>query len=1059
MPIPKQSLLKDKASRDAIVEQLDVNMLVEAGAGAGKTGSMARRLTAMIASGICRIEDIAAVTFTRKAAAELVGRCRIELEWRLARETGERAQRLRQALAAMERMFAGTIHAFCAHLLRERPVEAGVAPQFSELEDAEDTIVRNRAWREFLEQQRVSGSSILAELEIAQVRPQDLDGAFGTLCAYPDVEFPAGNAPLPEADPTWALVDRFATELRSRLPGAIDPETTCPIQKQARDFLSILQWQDRNRPAVLARLLSGWDKNYKATQKWWKSKSIALEAASVVQQFQAEAIVPFLSAWRQYLYRLIVTLAGEARSFAAESRRRAAALNYEDLLQRTAEVLRSNRDVRESLQLKYTRIFVDEFQDTDPIQTEIVFLLAAEPGADSDWTQVPLRSGALFLVGDPKQSIFRFRRADIDIYERAKQRIRETRGVVVELTTCFRAIPALSTWANGVFKSLFPTAAIPQQPSYRDLNGVNEPGEAPCGIIQLCLPAAIERKQVPSTDAQAISAYIASEVAAGRRKWGDFLVLTRKKEHLGLYADALERGHVSYEVSGSEAFQDSASVDALAALLYALANPDDAPSLVGVLRGPLFGLDDGTLFEYRRQGGQLLLNAPIDPNSSGSLVEALRNMQEMYRWTRKLPVGTAVERIIENTGLLARASAESAGGGEAGKLIFALDCLREASETGASFAQAVEELETRLGAGEADPPTLEPGRQDVVRLMNLHKAKGLEGKVVFLADPLAGVRPRADIHIVREGNRARGYLQVMRRKGEYQIEVLAEPKGWTAHEEAELTYVTAEELRLLYVACTRPMEMLVVSRWEKDDQRSVRPWETLAPFLASAPRLELPPPVEVAPAPVHGNINADRLAACAEREKLFASLLLPTSIVEAVSMLAGGGTHEAAVPGEPYGPAWGRIVHALLQYAALAPGCSREDLEGRARWHVMGDPLAQPFADGAVATVLNVMTSAFWAHISEATARLTEVPLMTETPASSPRRLETGVIDLALRFDADWEVIDYKTEAGDIDLLANRYGEQVRAYAACWERITGERVRFAGIYSLRNNALSRNCHA
>ena len=119
----------------------------------------------------------------------------------------------------------------------------------------------------------------------------------------------------------------------------------------------------------------------------------------------------------------------------------------------------------------------------------------------------------------------------------------------------------------------------------------------------------------------------------------------------------------------------------------------------------------------------------------------------------------------------------------------------------------------------------------------------------------------------------------------------------------------------------------------------------------------------------------------AEREKRFASLLLPTSIVEAVSTLAGGGAHEAAVPGEPYGPAWGRLVHALLQYAALAPGCSREDLEGRARWHAMGDPLAQPFADGAVAAVLNLMTSAFWAHISEATVRLTEVPLMAEIPA------------------------------------------------------------------------------
>jgi ATP-dependent helicase/nuclease subunit A len=1048
--------LKDKPSRDAIVEQLDINMLVEAGAGAGKTGSMARRLAAMIVSGVCRIEDVAAVTFTRKAAAELVGRCRIELEWRLARETGQRALRLRQALAEMERMFAGTIHAFCARLLHERPVEAGVAPGFIELEDAEDTIARKRAWREFLEQQRASGSSILMELEAAQVRPQDLDGAFGILCMYPDVEFPAGNAQIPNAEPTWTLIDDFAAKLIALLPSTIDPKTTCPIQAQARDFLSVLQWQDRSRPTVLARLLSGWDKNYKATQKWWRSKAVALEATGLVQQFQTEAITPFLTAWRRYLYRLIVTVASEARSFAAESRRRAAALNYEDLLQRTAEVLRSDLEVRESLQHKYPHIFVDEFQDTDPIQTEIVFLLSAEPGVHSDWTQAPLRPGALFLVGDPKQSIFRFRRADIDIYERAKQRILETGGKVVELTTCFRAIPAVSTWANGVFKSLFPPAATPQQPSYRELNGVNE-GQGPGGIFQSCVPAAIERKQVPAADAQAISAYIASQVATGCRRWGDFLVITRKKEHLGLYADALERARVPYEVSGSEGFQDSVSVDALVALLYSLANPDDAPSLVGVLRGPLFGFDDVTLFEHRHRGGQLLLNAPIDPNLRGALVESLQSMQEMYRWTRTLPIGTSVEKILERTGLLAWASAESAGGGEAGKLMFAVDCLREASETGVSFAQAVEELEFRLGVGESDPPTLEPGRQDVVRVMNLHKAKGLESKVVFLVDPLAGVRPRADVHVVREGNLARGYLQVTRRKGEYQSEVLAEPEGWAAHEAAELTYVTAEELRLLYVACTRPMEMLVISRWDKDDQRSVRPWETLAPFLASAPRLELPPRVATAPVSVRDNIDTDRLAAGAEREKLFASLLFPTSIVEAISTLAEGGSHEATVPGEPYGPAWGRIVHALLQYATLFPGCSREDLEGRARLLVMGDPLTHGFGEDAVATVLNVMTSAFWTHVGKANVRLSEVPLMAEIPGSSPRRLEAGVIDLALRFDGGWEIVDYKTEAGDVGLLVNRYAKQVQAYAACWERITGERVHFAGIYSLRNNALSLNC--
>ena len=191
--------LGDQAARDAIIGQLGVNMLVEAGAGAGKTGSTARRVAAMVASGACRVEEIAAVTYTRKAAAELVGRCRIELERRLVAETGERAQRLRQALADMERMFAGTIHAFCAQLLRERPVEAGIAPDFAELDESMDSSRRRKAWREFIERMRLAGDPVFMELDAAQVRPQDMDGAFGTLCLYPDVQFPAGDATPPDA--------------------------------------------------------------------------------------------------------------------------------------------------------------------------------------------------------------------------------------------------------------------------------------------------------------------------------------------------------------------------------------------------------------------------------------------------------------------------------------------------------------------------------------------------------------------------------------------------------------------------------------------------------------------------------------------------------------------------------------------------------------------------------------------------------------------------------------------------------------------------------------------
>ncbi len=267
---------------------------------------------------------MAAVTYTRKAAAELVGRCRIELERRLVAETGERAQRLRHALADMERMFAGTIHAFCAQLLRERPVEAGIAPDFAELDESMDSSRRQKAWREFIERMRMAGNPAFTELDAAQVRPQDMDGAFGILCLYPDVQFPAGDATPPDATTAWIAIEGFATELKTLLPAAINPETTCAIQKQAREFFPALKGADRGRLSVLAQLLARWEKDYKPTQKWWNSKADALQAGAIVQQFQTATGVPFLSQWRRYLYRLIVTLGVEAREFAAESRRRGA---------------------------------------------------------------------------------------------------------------------------------------------------------------------------------------------------------------------------------------------------------------------------------------------------------------------------------------------------------------------------------------------------------------------------------------------------------------------------------------------------------------------------------------------------------------------------------------------------------------------------------------------------------------------------------------------------------------------------------------------------------------
>jgi ATP-dependent exoDNAse (exonuclease V) beta subunit len=253
--------------------------------------------------------------------------------------------------------------------------------------------------------------------------------------------------------------------------------------------------------------------------------------------------------------------------------------------------------------------------------------------------------------------------------------------------------------------------------------------------------------------------------------------------------------------------------------------------------------------------------------------------------------------------------------------------------------------------------------------------------------------------------------------------------------------------------------MLAVSRWDKVDNRSVRPWEELAPFLGAAPQIEARTLVEAAAPAVREIADADRRAAAAQREALLTALLRPTFAIEAVTTSVRGGGHEGTVAGDPYGPAWGRIIHTLLEYAASNPACTRDDIERCAKFHTTADDEAEPFAAVAVNTVLDLMASPFWEHIRAANTRLAEVPVMVEIPGMSPRRFEAGIIDLVLRFDAGWEIIDYKTEAGDLGQLGARYGEQVRRYATHWEQITGERVAFAGIYSVRENALTPDARA
>jgi ATP-dependent helicase/nuclease subunit A len=1062
--------LPDQAARDFIRERLDVNVLVEAGAGSGKTESLAQRMVAGIVTGGYQVSEMAAVTFTRKAAAELRGRFQVALETRLKEETNEQAKaRIRQALAGLETLFAGTIHSFCARLLRERPVEAGLAPGFTEIEEADDERIRKQAWRDYLARERALDNAVLREFQEADVQPSDLDNAFGKVCTFEEVDFPAGDAPKPDTAKAWKAYERFLATLQGWLTGPLPEDTTCVVQDRLREGMFRLRVARRDHTGDLVALLRKWESMPKFVQYQWsddaaEKKRIEKEVTACVLAFQAATVEPFFAAWRPYIYRLAMTLLVDARAFARDARFRALTLNYGDLLQGAARLGRTHPEVRRVLQRKYRWLYVDEFQDTDPVQAEVMLWLASEeatPDTAADPFAVRLRPGSLFIVGDPKQSIFRFRRADIQVYNHVRQIIEANGGRVVSLTASWRSVSAVCDWATTAFNGVFPPEATDHQAAFQALTPVTP--KAGGGVRVLDHPGTIKNAEVIAADAEVIANYVKATCDAGERTPGDFLVLIWKKKRLACYAAALEARQIPIEVSGGGTFGESEEVCALAALLHALGDPDDAVRVVAVLRGLFFGISDEELYQHKLNGGWFTIDRkPASDDGDGRghvrVRAALRSLAEMAELTRTLPAAAAVERILEFTGFLALAAASTPGAAEAGDLMQVVDRVRAATEDGGTLADAVSALEEDIGTGHVESWPLEPGRTDVVRVMNLHKAKGLEAEVVFLADPCGGFESEADMRIDRQEGRATGHLQIVWKPEDNKgaTKLIGEPAGWAAYQATEQPFLDAEADRLRYVAATRAKELLVISRWLKDGKK--KPWTAFDRFLSGIPALELPKKPKASTAKKTDLTEKTRKRLATERDaRLEASQVFSYS-VDSVTGL----THRDIVVreddparvlrGAAAGAEFGDLVHKLLEYA-MRRRTALADVERFANWLTFQDVELKRAVPEAVAAVARVMASDVWRQAQASADCDVEIPftLVTKAADGTPSLL-AGVIDLAYRSADGWYVVDYKTDQlsgrGAAELL-ERYAGQLESYRRAWSEFTGEPTVRVGLHAVR----------
>ena len=1060
MPEPQ-----DEKYRRMIVDNLDDSILVEAGAGSGKTTSLVKRILSLIASGRCGVENMAAVTFTRKAAAELKGRFQIELEDAFLKEKDpEKQRRYHQGLTDLEHLFAGTIHSFCARILRERPIEAGLDPDFEELEEADNAVLRDRSWTEYLEELHEREAPEFKKIIDLGFRPSELMGTYQTLSLYPEVNAVRKKLKLPDFIRAKKALDGYLNRSWSVIPRSVPDKGWDQLQTILRRAWLRCRYLDIKKDVNFIEILKILDKSASVTQNRWPDKDLAKEQKSAFDAFRAEWIAPSLKLWRQFCHYHIMAITEPAVEYFKAARKKNALMNFQDLLIRAADLLKNNPEVRLYFQEKYTHILVDEFQDTDPIQAEIILYLTGENVKENMWRKTKVKKGSLFIVGDPKQSIYRFRRADIEIYNEVKRIFGKSGGRIIPLTTNFRSLPAVCDWINPIFKSKFPENATQFQPAFEPLvphKKLSGPGLKKISIVKVNRN---NQEEVARQDAERITEWIEQalkgnfkvtrtrdEINEGLSESvgpGDFMILLRYKGHMSIYARALEARGIPYEISGGGAFNESEEIKHLLNLLISISEPDDQVALISVLRGPFFGVSDDLLYRFKKNGGVFSYFMPTDKCGDMEAKERMgrvfNEMYQYYKWARTKPPASALSLILNRLGIIPLSLTRTMGESRSGNLLKALELtLWESSKNQISFSEMVERMQAYYSDIDVEEMNVEPGKKDVVRLMNLHKAKGLEATVVFLADPLKETSHPPNLHISRSSTEMIGRYLATRSKGWWGREIIGTPPDWEKYEKLESKFQKAEEVRLLYVATTRARQLLVVSRYvEKLDKGS---WKALYPYLDQVDELDsadMPAQPQTEGRVVLEEFNAAKKKISEGMEKSRKQTYLIETVTEAAKPSA-----ENAPFAEDTGRglSWGRIIHKIIESITkddkIDIGLKAENLlreEER--------PISEK--DAIVALVDKVMSSEMWKRMKASEIALVEVPFSLKIEAEKLPKIVSGVIDLAFKEPDGWVIADYKSDKVDdnLDGLVSYYKPQVEMYREFWKEISKEDVKETGLY-------------
>ena len=1053
--------LADQQDRDRIANKLDETLFVEAGAGTGKTEALVGRIVNLIASADVPANEIAAITFTEKAAAELYDRVLERLDQRREAENDPAQQRLfAEAAEQLDHAAIETLHAFAARILRLYPIEAGLPPGF-QIDDESDALLRfAERWEEELD--RLLEDDDLAEpllasfdagLELKHLR----DLAWALHVDWDRAAADTGELPPPVLSQSVAKISaplRAITALRHECSDPKDKlalnlegmelvldevrqlAATDPSGESLRQFLKKAKFK-------VGPGRGGSGNNWGSTERVKEIKAAVKPLADVPTQLIATALEPVLVPIHNELRRFVVEY--------SEERRRAGRLEFQDLLVRASVLLEQDRSVASSLHHRYSRLLIDEFQDNDPLQTRIIDAIAQG------------QAGRAFYVGDPKQSIYRFRRADIQQFNHVKA---QQEAGLTRLSQNFRSTPGITEFVNAVFQPLIRDGGE-DQAEWDDLNAHREAMQGVEHAVtvvgeELDGPIGNTRKVEADTLARMIADVTASGMTVFEKRqhcdrvaeFADIAVLVPTRTGLRELLPELEQRNIPYRLESRALVYHTREIRDLLNLLRAIDDPTDQIALVAALKSPAFACPDDALYRWRQSYGRWDYRrpAPAAIPTDDPVADSLAWLRDAAARRWEMTVSELVGHAIRGRRLMELAVVERQPREHWGRYRFLHDQARAFCDRGGSTLS--EFLAWAQHQAEADTRVIESvvpeEDHDAVRIMTIHAAKGLEFPIVVFAGLNSAPRYDAPTLLWDVGGRP-----------EFQLRKNLATPGFAHLWQREQQMQADEYVRRNYVGATRARDHLIVSLYRgtgKSDAALIDGvLETAtAPYRRLSEReIPDPPIVQHPTAPDDGSDSpAARQAWIERREELIKRMTsLPQESATAVARraakraaaeafdLTARGADRNFEPDDDLPPwrrgragtAIGRATHGALQVVDLRHP-NDDEIRNAARAQAAAESLGNQ-----ASAVVERLTG--WAANSDTVREAVRDDRYWRelyTAVEIEGVLLDGFVDLLYELpNGNLVIVDYKTDAlreGEaLDAAVSRYRLQAASYALMLE--------------------------